>query len=140
MEIKRILSVALMGALFLGLTNSFQAQAGAGRTLRDFCKKYRYALLGVSASFITYMYSRKFIATLLEDYQKRKQAAVIAQQSNAQPAVYLSKCDCFEACADILIKSTKLIGTLFKIVRALSCPFEGKIVADQWLDDFSGLA
>lgn len=138
MELKGYLSVVLICALCMGLTTSFQAQAGAARTMRDFCHKYRYALLGVSASFITYMYSRKFIASLIEEYQKR-QHPVVQSSSNDKAVAAQSKCDYFETCADILIKSTKLIGTVFKIVRALSCPDAGKLSCDQWLDDFSSL-
>lgn len=139
MNFKGYGSAVLVGVLCMGLTSSFQAQAGFARSMRDFCLKYRYAFLGVSASFITYMYSRKFISTLIEEYQKRKQTAAQVQP-NDKPVVAQPKCDYFEASADILIKSTKLIGTLFKIVRALTCPDAGKAACDQWLDDFSSLA
>jgi hypothetical protein len=97
---------------------------------RDFCKKHRYKVLAITSAAVVYMYTHKLIKKAIQDYKNRNNPD--AKTTSAQEYA--------EGFSDSFIKSTKLVGTFFKVLRALTCPDNGKTSSDQWLDDFSQLA
>jgi hypothetical protein len=121
--------IMLTGVFML---SSLQTHALSLRDTRDFCKRHRFAILAVTSAAVVYLYTHKLIKKAIHDYS---QAPDNGKCENKQ-----DKADCCEACADAIIKATKLLGTLFKVFRAATCPDEGKVAGDQWLDDFSQLA
>lgn len=102
------------------------------RDARELCKEHRVAILAITSAAVVYLYSHKLIEKAIHDYYHPKDI-----NKQEQPKSTLDHCETY---ADILIKSTKLIGTIFKVLRAATCPDAGKISGDQWFDDFAGLA
>lgn len=119
----------LIGALAL---SCLHAQAFSLRDARELCKRHRFKILAITSAAVVYMYTHKLIKKAIHEYN---QSADNAQNEKAkQPTDY---CEGF---ADAFIKATKLVGTIFKVFRATTCPDEGKVTGDQWLDDFSQMA
>lgn len=109
------------------------AQAFSLRDTRELFKRHRFKILAVTSAAVVYMYTNKLIKKAIQDYNKKK-------SENGQVEAPKSTQDYCEGFADAFIKVTKLIGTIFKVFRATTCPDEGKTSGDQWLDDFSQLA
>jgi hypothetical protein len=107
--------------------NFIPAQALSLHDTQELCKQHRYKILAIVSAAVVYMYSHKIIEKAIHDYNHPDE---MIQKDQPKPAQ-----DYCEAFADIFIKSTKLIGTIFKVLRALTCPEEGK-----WIDQFAGLA
>lgn len=101
------------------------------RGSRDFCKRHRFTILAVTSAAVAYLYAHKLIAKAIHDYKNR---------NNPQAQSTLTAQDYVEGFSDSLVKITKLVGTIFKLFRAATCPDEGKLAGDQWLDDFSQMA
>lgn len=112
---------------------SLPTQAFTLRNIRELCKAHRFKILAVATAAIGYMYTHKLIEKCIQDYKANhsKAAKATATTSGQEYA---------EGFADAFIKITKLVGTVFKTFRALTCPDEGKSTSDQWLDEFSQLA
>lgn len=135
---KSWLCALLMGAMLISIAPT-QAQACSLRDVRNAIRSYRFVIIALVSAGILYGYSHKVIKKMVKEYHDRQK---IGNQSlkPEQKAGEQKKVDYFETFADIFVKSTKVIGTIFKVVRAATCPSEGKSVNDQWLDDFSQLA
>lgn len=122
--------LALVGALTL---SSLQTNAFTLRGARELCKRHRFLILAAISAPIIYMYTHKLIKKAIQDYNNSK-------TENGQVEASKNQQDYFEGLADAFIKATKLVGTIFKVYRATTCPDEGKNAGDQWLDDFSQMA
>lgn len=120
--------VLLISAMAL---HSIQVQAFSLRDARELCKRHRFKVLAITSAAVVYMYTHKLVQKAIKDYTAPK------IDSNNSDKKQIDYCEAF---ADAFIKATKLIGTLFKVFRATTCPDEGKIAGDQWLDDFSQMA
>jgi hypothetical protein len=107
--------------------NCIPLQALSLHDARELCKQHRYKILAIVSTAVIYMYSHKFIEKAIYEYTHQDE---IIQKDQAKPTQ-----DYGEASADIFIKSAKLIGTIFKVFRALTCGEESR-----WLDEFAGLA
>lgn len=122
--------LALFGALTL---TCIPADAFSLRDARGLCKKHRFLILAAISAPVIYMYTHKLIKKAIKDYQNR-------HNENAQVASSNNQQEYCEGFVDSFIKTTKLVGTIFKVFRATTCPDEGKFSEDQWLDDFSQMA
>ena len=121
--------IIIVGALMLTCVPS---QTFSLRDARELCKRHRFKVLAVTSAAVIYMYTHKLVKKAIQDYNKPTDT--VADKSKTNPTDYS------EAFADAFIKATKLVGTIFKVFRATTCPDEGKITGDQWLDDFSQMA
>jgi len=102
------------------------------RDARELCKKHRFIILAALSAPVIYMYTQKLITKAIQDYKNRNTENPQVKSSSAQEYA--------EGLSDAFIKITKLVGTIFKVFRAVSCPDEGKVSGDQWLDDISQMA
>jgi hypothetical protein len=112
--------------------SSVPAKAISLRDARELAKRHRFVVLAITSAAVVYLYSHKLIEKAIYDYYHPDEKEQKEHRKTAQ--------DTLESSADIFIKSTKLVGTIYKVFRALTCPDEGKIAGDQWLDDFSQMA
>ena len=125
----RAILLILISACILG---SVPVQAFSLRDARELCKNHRFKIFTVVTAAVVYMYTHKLVEKTLHDYMHPEQSAQKDKNKQGQ--------DSCEAYADAFIKSTKLIGTIFKVYRAITCPDEGKVPGDQYLDDLSQMA
>jgi hypothetical protein len=130
-------SCSLLLAVLVIFMLPTQARAFSLRDARTVMRNHRFIALALVSAGILYGYSHKTIHAMIKEYKNRDKSQNDPQAADLIPA---KKIDYFEALADIFVKSTKVIGTIFKVLRAITCPSEGKLINDQWLDDFSQLA
>ncbi len=102
------------------------------RDARELCKRHRFIILAALSAPVIYMYTQKLITRAIQDYKNRNTENPEVKSSSTQEYA--------EGLSDAFIKITKLVGTISKVFRAVSCPDEGKIAGDQWLDDISQMA
>ena len=122
--------LALVGTLTWSCA---QINAFTLRDARELCKGHRFILFAAVSTPIIYIYTHKFIEKAIQDYKNRT-------AENGQVSSTTTTQEYIEGLADAFIKATKLVGTIFKVFRATSCPDEGKSAGYQWLDDFSQIA
>lgn len=130
--------IILMMALLISMIPS-QIQAFTLHDVRNTFRQHRFLIVALISAGIVYGFSHKIIKKIINDYQKQQKEQSDMDSSHVNNS-QKSKIDYFETIADIFIKSTKVIGTIFKVIRAATCPADGKSTGDQWLDDFSQLA
>lgn len=123
----QVISCALAVSLML---SCIPCAALSVNDTREFCKKHKYKILAITSAAVIYMYTHKLIKKAIQDYKNRNNPNTKA--TSAQEYA--------EGFSDSFIKSTKLVGTMFKVLRALTCSDNGKLPGDQWLDDFSQMA
>jgi len=126
----RIGALILCGTLTL---SCIPVHAFTLRDTRELCKRHRFLLFAAASAGALYLYSHKIIQKAIQDYKNRNTEN---KQATAPATIH----DYCEVLTEAFIKATKLVGTLFKVFRATTCPDEGKLSSDQWLDDFSQIA
>ena len=125
-----VCALVLVGTLTLSCV---QINAFTLRDARELCKRHRFLVLAAISAPVIYLYTNKLIKKVIQDYNKRT-------TDNTQAAPSNNSQEYVEGFADAFIKATKLVGTIFKVLRATTCPDEGKAPGDQWLDDIAQMA
>lgn len=130
----RGLASVMCALLLLNAYSTASAESSFLREIRDKLTKYHIPIIVLVCAAVAYKYYHKIVKRAIDDYYRKnsEQAPSISET--------LDEINYFDASVEALVKSTKLIGTVFKVLRAATCPGEGKIASDQWLDDCSGLA